>query len=70
MSKYHFTESEIYLPGTGAGVHASPQPTRNSEALKEGPSGLNAYIEASILCVQRADSSKLRQIILQGLERT
>ena len=38
-------------------------------ALAEGPTGLNAYIEASILCVQHADHSKLQQIILQGLER-
>jgi hypothetical protein len=35
-----------------------------------GSSGLNAYIEASILCVQRADSHKLQQIILQGLRRS
>jgi cell filamentation protein len=41
-----------------------------SQALTEGTSGLNAYVEASILCVQRADSSKLQQIILQGLRRT
>lgn len=44
-------------------------PIDYSRALAEGPSGLNAYIEASILCVQRADNSKLRQIIRQGLER-
>jgi cell filamentation protein len=46
------------------------EPIDYSQALAEGPSGLNAYIEASILCVQRADSSKLQQIILQGLRRT
>lgn len=38
-------------------------------ALKTGASGLNAYIEASILCVQQADSSALQEIILQGLEK-
>ncbi len=46
------------------------EPIDYSQALEEGPSGLNAYVEASILCVQRADSSKLQQIILQGLRRT
>jgi cell filamentation protein len=46
------------------------EPVDYSKALAEGPSGLNAYVEASILCVQRADSSKLQQIILQGLRRT
>ncbi len=51
-------------------VYNGYAPINYSEALKEEPSGLNAYIEASILCVQRADSSKLRHIILQGLERT
>ena len=44
-------------------------PIDYSRALAAGSSGLNAYIEASILCVQRADNSKLRQIIRQGLER-
>jgi cell filamentation protein len=43
------------------------EPIDYSQALAQGSSGLNAYIEASILCVQRADSSKLQQIILQGL---
>jgi cell filamentation protein len=46
------------------------EPIDYSPALEAGPSGLNTYIEASILCVQRADSSKLQQIILQGLRRT
>jgi cell filamentation protein len=46
------------------------EPIDYSQALEEGPSGLNTYVEASILCVQRADSSKLQQIILQGLRRT
>ena len=45
------------------------EPIDYSAALAEGASGLNAYIEASIQCVQRADSSKLQQIILQGLQR-
>ncbi len=45
------------------------EPIDYSKALAEGPTGLNAYVEASILCVQRADHSKLQQIILQGLER-
>lgn len=50
-------------------VYNGYAPINYSNALEEGPSGLNAYIEASILCVQRADNSKLKQIILQGLER-
>lgn len=50
-------------------VYNGYEPIDYSEALAEGPSGLNAYIEASILCVQRADSSKLLQIIQQGLRR-
>ncbi len=48
-------------------VHNGYEPIDYSQALEEGPTGLNAYIEASILCVQQADSSKLCQIILQGL---
>lgn len=51
-------------------VYNGYEPIDYSQALAEGSSGLNAYIEASILCVQRADSSKLQQIILQGLQRT
>lgn len=51
-------------------VHNGYDPIDYSQALTEGPSGLNAYIEASILCVQRADSHQLQQIILQGLRRT
>jgi cell filamentation protein len=45
-------------------------PIDYSQALVVGSIGLNTYIEASILCVQHADSSKLQQIILQGLRRT
>ncbi len=50
-------------------VYNGYEPIDYSQALAEGPSGLNTYIEASILCVQRADSSKLQQLILQGLRR-
>lgn len=50
-------------------VYNGYEPIDYSKALEEGPSGLNTYIEASILCVQRADSSKLHRIILQGLQR-
>lgn len=50
-------------------VYNGYEPIDYSRALAEGPSGLNTYIEASILCVQRADSSKLQQIILQGLKK-
>lgn len=50
-------------------VYNGYEPIDYSRALAEGPSGLNTYIEASILCVQRADSSKLQQIIRQGLHR-
>jgi len=46
------------------------EPIDYSQALTEGPSGLNTYIEASIESVQHADSSRLREIILQGLQRT
>ena len=51
-------------------VYNGYEPIDYSQALAEGPSGLNTYVEASILCVQRADSSRLRQIILRGLRRT
>jgi len=51
-------------------VYNGYEPIDYSQALAEGPSGLNAYIEASIQCVQCADSSKLQQLILQGLRRT
>lgn len=51
-------------------VYNGYEPIDYSQALAEGPSGLNTYIEASILCVQHADSSRLRQIVLQGLQRT
>jgi cell filamentation protein len=51
-------------------VYNGYEPVDYSQALEEGPSGQNAYVEASILCVQRADNSKLQQIILQGLRRT
>jgi len=50
-------------------VHNGYDPIDYSPALAEGASGLNAYIEASILCVQRANNSKLRHIVLQGLQR-
>lgn len=50
-------------------VYNGYEPIDYSRALAEGSSGLNTYIEASILCVQRADSSKLQQIIRQGLHR-
>lgn len=50
-------------------VYNGYEPIDYSAALAESPTGLNAYIEASILCVQRADNSQLRQIILQGLQR-
>jgi cell filamentation protein len=51
-------------------VYNGYEPIDYSPALAEGPSGLNTYIEASILCVQQADSSRLQQIILLGLRRT
>ncbi len=51
-------------------VYNGYDPIDYSQALAEGPSGLNAYIEASVLCVQRADSSKLRQIVLHGLQNS
>lgn len=50
-------------------VYSGFEPIDYSQALTQGSSGLNAYIEASILCVQHADSSKLQQIILQGLKK-
>ncbi len=51
-------------------VYHGYEPIDYSQALTEGTTGLNAYVEASILCVQCADSSKLQLIILQGLRRT
>ena len=50
-------------------VYNGYAPIDYSMALAEGASGSNAYIEASILCVQHADNSKLQHIIGQGLER-
>lgn len=50
-------------------VYNGYEPIDYSQALAESSSGLNTYIEASILCVQRADSSKLKQLIQQGLRR-
>ena len=46
-------------------VYNGYEPVDYSAALAEGSTGLNAYIETSILCVQRADNSKLQQIIFQ-----
>jgi hypothetical protein len=40
-------------------VYNSYEPIDYSKALEEGSAGLNAYIEASIQCVQHADNSKL-----------
>lgn len=51
-------------------VYNGYEPIDYSQALAEGTSGLNAYIEASIQCVQRADSNRLQQIIQLGLRRT
>lgn len=51
-------------------VYNGYEPIDYSQALAAGPSGLNTYIEASILCVQQADSSSLQKTILQGLQRT
>ncbi len=45
-------------------------PIDYSKALAEETTGPNAYIAASIQCVQRADSSKLQQLILRGLQRS
>ena len=50
-------------------VYNGYAPIDYSKALAAGVSGSNAYIEASIYCVQRADNSKLQHIIGQGLER-
>ena len=50
-------------------VYNGYAPIDYSMALAEGASGSNTYIEASILCVQHADNSKLQHIIGQGLER-
>jgi cell filamentation protein len=51
-------------------VYNGYAPIDYSLALTEGPTGQNTYVEASIQCVQRADNSKLQDIILQGLQRT
>ena len=50
-------------------VYNGYEPIDYNTALAEGATGLNAYIEASIHCVQRADNGKLKKIILQGLHR-
>lgn len=50
-------------------VYNGYAPIDYSKALAEGPPGSNAYIEASIHCVQHADDGKLQHLIRQGLER-
>ena len=50
-------------------VYNGYAPVNYSKALENGPSGQNTYIEASIRCVQQADSSLLKDIILQGLDK-
>lgn len=50
-------------------IHNGYDPIDYSQALAEEPPELNTYIAASIQCVQQAGSGKLRQIILQGLQR-
>lgn len=44
-------------------------PIDYSKALLEQTATMNTYIQASIDCVQEADSRMLQQIILQGLNR-
>lgn len=44
-------------------------PIDYSKALLEQTATMNAYIQASIACVQQADSRMLQQIILQGLSK-
>lgn len=44
-------------------------PIDYSKALLEQTTKMNAYIQASIACVQQADSRMLQQIILQGLDK-
>lgn len=44
-------------------------PIDYSKALSEQTAAMNAYIQASIACVQQADSQMLQQIILQGLSK-
>lgn len=50
-------------------VYNSYDPIDYTQALEPGVSGQSAYIEASIQCVQSADSSRLEKIILHGLHR-
>jgi len=50
-------------------IYNGYEPVDYSPALAKGSAGVNLYIEASILCVQRADNSKLQQIILHGLRQ-
>lgn len=44
-------------------------PIDYSKALLEQTATMNTYIQASIVCVQQADSRMLQQIVLQGLNR-
>lgn len=44
-------------------------PIDYSKALLETTAAMNTYIQASIACVQQADSRILQQIILQGLSK-
>ena len=44
-------------------------PIDYSIALQEKTATMNAYIQASIACVQQADSRMLQQIISQGMNK-
>jgi hypothetical protein len=43
--------------------------SNNNSSLAPVTTTMNAYIQASIACVQQADNQMLQQIILQGLNK-
>ena len=77
MSKFRFRDSDVYLPGSDLPANrpgiTDPELLHEIEqdysaSVASGAQG-NAYIEASIACVQGGDHTPLQQIILAGLIR-
>ena len=50
-------------------IYNGYDPIDYSHALKNGSNPVNAYIQASVACVQSADNSLLQEIIFKGLRK-
>jgi hypothetical protein len=61
MSKYRLSHSSIYIEGSDV--------PKNKFGITCKFIDNGAYIEASIECVQYADSSRLNRIVFEGLSR-